>query len=239
MKLAIVDDDAGDAAHASRMLREAGHAIESFSSIEEFKRHVRRDTFDLAVLDWNMPEMSGIELLTWIREVGAPELPVIIVTARTETQDVTMALDAGADDYVTKPLAGPILLSRIKAVARRTVAKPKVNDILCVKDIVLHAASGKARLAADEILLTAKEFELAAILLTNLGRALSRRYLLETIWGANPNVFTRTVDAHISKVRTKLCLRPEWGFALRTIYGYGYRLESIEEEPVLVSCVTS
>lgn len=227
MKLAIVDDDADDAEFASSKLREAGHAVDVFNSVGEFRRRIRHQTFDLAVFDWNMPEMSGFELLIWLREIGAPELPVIMATARSDTEDVALALDAGADDYVTKPFEPSVLLARINAVARRTIAKQKNDGMLRIGDLVLNGDSGRVWLNNEEILLTTKEFELAFMLLSNPGRPLSRTYLLESIWGTNPDVITRTLDVHISKIRTKLHLRPEHGFTLSTIYGYGYRLELI------------
>ncbi|RJF90256.1 response regulator transcription factor [Sphingomonas cavernae] len=227
MKLAVVDDNADDAAYVGEMLRSADHHVETFVSVEEFRRRVRRHTFDLAIFDWNMPEMSGLELVAWLRETGAPTLPVIMATARFQTQDIATALEAGADDYMTKPLERELLLARIKAVAGRTIARLE-NETITLNEVMLQGASGQAWLSGDEVSLTAKEFQLAAMLLTNLGRPLSRTYLLETTWGKSPNVFTRTLDAHISKVRTKLDLRPQRGFALTTINGFGYRLELVE-----------
>lgn len=228
VKLAVVDDNKEHADFARDILQHAGHVVEDFQSISGFQRRIRRDTFDLVMLDWTMPEMSGLDVLTWLRETGAPGMPVIMVSSRADTDDIAQALEAGADDYVTKPYDRAILLARLRAVARRTFEKSKTDAPIAVKAIRLKPGSGQAWVADEEISLTAKEFALAAMLLSNLGRPLSRGYLLEMIWGKHQDVVTRTLDAHISKVRTKLRMRPQDGFALTTIYGYGYRLEVID-----------
>lgn len=228
MRLAIVDDTPQDAVLAQDILRREGHGVEMFHSIGAFKRAIQRDTYDLLFLDWVMPEATGIEVLQWLKESGPPSLPVIMVSNKDANDDIVTALDAGADDYVTKPFDETVLVARVRALARRVYAKNTSNRIL-VKGVELLPSAEIALVNGEKVDLSTMEFRLALMLLDNLGRPLSRTYLLETIWGRNREVVTRTLDVHISKIRSKLNLHPEAGFRLYNIYGYGYRLGLIDE----------
>lgn len=228
MKLVIVDDTPDDAMLAQAILRREGHSVELFHSIRDFKRAVQRDTYDLLFLDWVMPEATGIEVLEWLKENGPPALPVIMVSAKDNSADIVTALDAGADDYITKPLDEGVLIARVKALARR-VHTTKTSNRVLVKSIELIPSAEVALVNGEKVELSTMEFRLALMLLDNLGRPLSRTYLLETIWGRNREVVTRTLDVHVSKIRAKLNLHPENGFRLYNIYGYGYRLGLIDE----------
>ena len=136
-------------------------------------------------------------------------------------------LDAGADDYLPKPLSKPVLAARINALIRRAYAQPVTPGIETYDDIVFHEAAGSVARNGETIALTAKEYALALLLFRNLHRALSRTYILETVWGNEPNLNSRSLDMHVSRVRNKLELRPEQGFRLTPIYSYGYRLERV------------
>ncbi len=229
MKLALVDDDLVCSQLAAKTLLEAGYGAEIFTSVASFKNAYQRDTFDIVFLDWVMPELSGLEVLKWLRESAGSTVPVVMISARAESDDIAEALDAGADDYVTKPFDAKILLARVNALVRRVYDKQRSDSMISVNGVVLNPHSGLASFRDEPIELTTKEFELAHSLFRNLGRPLSRSYLLETIWGKNRDVITRTLDAHVSKIRGKLNLRPESGFVLQTIYGYGYRLELVDD----------
>ena len=228
MKIALVDDDAICGQFAEHALHEGGYVAEIFTSVGAFKRAFQRDTFDMIFLDWVMPEMTGIEVLTWLQQSAGSHVPVIMISSKADSADIAEALEAGADDYVVKPLDPTILLARVNALARRTYGKQRSDVALSINGVVLNPHSGQASVNGETIELTTKEFELAHSLFKNLGRPLSRSYLLETLWGKNRDVITRTLDAHISKIRRKLDLRPENGFVLQTIYGYGYRLELVD-----------
>lgn len=235
MKLALVDDDLVCSQLAAKTLHEAGYSAEIFTSVASFKSAYQRDTFDMVFLDWVMPETSGIEVLKWLRESAGSNVPVVMISAKVESDDIAEALDAGADDYVIKPFDSKVLLARVKALVRRVYDKQRSDGMLSINGVVLNPHTGLASLLDEPIELTTKEFELAHSLFRNLGRPLSRSYLLETIWGKNRDVITRTLDAHVSKIRRKLNLRPENGFVLQTIYGYGYRLELVEDATDIAS----
>lgn len=227
MRLAILEDDTLQSEKLAEWLGHAGHDVHAFSQPRDFIRVAGRESFDLCLIDWMLPEMTGTEVLHWLREDRANDTPVIFITARDAEEDIVTALGAGADDYLVKPLRRFELLSRIDAVLRR--ARPLAGDnIVDVAPYRFDVPAKRATIDGEPVELTDKEFDLAVFLFKNLGRLLSRGHMLEAVWGRNPNLATRTVDTHISRVRSKLGLRPESGFRLTPTYNYGYRLEQIE-----------
>ena len=156
---------------------------------------------------------------------------MLLVTSRAEDEDIVAGLNAGADDYLPKPLSPVVLEARIKALLRRAYAQTAAGPE-SYGDIAFHDAAGSVTRNGKTVALTAKEFSLAQLLFRNLHRALSRTYILETVWGNEPNLNSRSLDMHISRIRTKLDLRPEQGFRLTPIYSYGYRLERVDADPI-------
>jgi DNA-binding response OmpR family regulator len=228
MRIAILDDNNADLEFVSRTLTEAGHVCYEFHNARTLSTRLRQDTFDLLILDWNMPDKSGIEILEWMRNNLELPVPALLLTNRSADEDMVTALDAGADDYIIKPVQPPVLLARINAILRRAGAREPSNGSETYGAFTLHPMRQNVTIEGETIALTAKEFELIATLFRNLHRPLSRAYLLEMVWGRNPDLPTRTLDAHISRVRAKLGLRPERGFRLVPVYSYGYRLEALE-----------
>ena len=225
MRFAVLDDDKAQAELVARLLEERGHGCEVFHTGRALLNRLRQDMFDLIVIDWNMPGMSGLEVLGHIRQGPLARVPVLMVTSRSDDLDIVAGLAAGADDYLTKPLVPAIFLARVDAALRRThLNRPKANEAsfgpyqfdLPAETVVVHG---------EPVKLTAKEMALALTLFENQSRPLSRSWLLETIWGTSPDVETRTLDAHISRIRSKLSLRAENGFRILPVYSYGYRLE--------------
>jgi DNA-binding response OmpR family regulator len=180
------------------------------------------------LLDWSVPKMDGLEVLKWVRQNMREPVPVIFLTIRGEEQQIVAALEAGADDYVTKPASQKELLARITALARRSGLADREPDKLEVGEFELTRSIGQVKKNGEVIALTGKEFELAWNLFTNLSRILTREYLLRNVWNVASNIHTRTVDTHISRVRSKLGLRPEDGWTLSSVYHHGYRLEKLD-----------
>jgi len=230
MRIAVLDDEAPARAFVIQTLMEAGHFCYEFKNARTLATRLRQDTFDLVILDWNMPDKSGIEIITWMRENMESPVPSLLLTNRNNDEDIVTGLNAGADDYVIKPVQPAILLARIRAIHRRTGPRETIGANETYGPYTLHPARQAVTVEDETITLTAKEFELTATLFRNLHRPLSRAYLLEMVWGRNPDLPTRTLDAHISRIRAKLGLRPERGFRLIPIYSYGYRLEALEPE---------
>lgn len=230
MRIAVLDDEAAALAFVSQTLIEAGHYCYEFHNARSLSTRLRQDTFDLVILDWNMPDKSGPEIIAWMHENMDKPVPSLLLTNRNSDEDIVAGLAAGADDYVIKPVQPAVLLARIAAIHRRTGPREAITANESYGPYTLHPARQTVTVEDETITLTAKEFELAATLFRNLHRPLSRSYLLEMVWGRNPDLPTRTLDAHISRIRAKLGLRPERGFRLIPVYSYGYRLEALEPD---------
>jgi DNA-binding response OmpR family regulator len=228
MKVAILDDDAAVRERLPALLTPAGFECSTFDSGRALVRALHRDTYELFVIDWNLPDLSGINVVEWIRNQIGAQPPVLLLTNRVSNDDAVTALRAGADDYITKPWVPEVLLARIEALARRSsVGLSRSTERFGAYDFEL--TSKTLRIAGQSVHLTPKEFNLALLLFRNLNRAVSRTYIFETIWGIDPDLSTRTLDIHVSKIRAKLDLRPETGYRLAPVYGYGYRLEEIPQ----------
>jgi len=223
-KIAIVEDDPDELHQLTVMLGSQGRCV-PFSDGESFLKALYRDTFDLACLDWNLPETTGVDLVKRIRSGGqAPNIPIILITSRVADEDVVAGLISGADDYVTKPVRAPILLARVETLLRRLT--PPVNSHLEKHDrYVFDRSRSVVSIDGEEQVLTAKEFNLAVLLFRNLQRPLARAYLMEEVWGLGADVSSRTLDTHVCRLKTKLGLVPENGFNFGPVYGFGYRLE--------------
>jgi DNA-binding response OmpR family regulator len=209
------------------MLGSLGHDCHAVPTGSAMLVRLRQESFDMLLLDWNVPGASGLEVLRWAQTHLDPCPPAIMITLRDAEEDIVAALDAGADDYVTKPFQPAVVRARIDAVLRRRYPVPAAVATEQIAGLCFDHRDQSVRVDGKPIPLTAKEFALAAMLLRNAQRPLSRAHLLEAVWGRNPDLPTRTLDAHISKVRTKLRLVPERGFRLAPVYSFGYRLELI------------
>lgn len=227
MKIAVLDDDPVQLEAIAAATTEAGYRPVSFTRAEALISSLRKDTYDLLILDWNLPGRSGLDVLAWARANLKLSPPVLMVTSRVDDEDIVVALNSGADDYLIKPVTGLVLQARINAVLRRAYPAPLPTGEETYADFVFDIAAASATRSGTPVLLTPKEFGLALLMFRNLNRPLSRPYLTETVWGSDPNLSSRTLDMHISRVRAKLDLRPQSGYSLTPIYSFGYRLERI------------
>lgn len=227
MRIAIVDDDLQLAALMQIWLEAKGFGCVTFSSGRTFLNELKRESYDLVILDWIMPEMDGESILTQMRSNLQQTTPVIFVTSKTGEDDIAHILNLGADDYVTKPVHEKELLARIAAVTRRTM--PDQNkEMLDVAPYQIDVSSHAVTYKSEPINLTQKEFELVLFLFRNAGKLLSRGHILSSVWGHGDDFSTRTVDTHISRIRKKMDLNPENGWKLSAIYHQGYRLEQVD-----------
>jgi DNA-binding response OmpR family regulator len=226
MRIAILEDDLSLANYIEKSLNDGGHSCDLFIDGKQLLRALRRETFDILILDWNVPGLSGHEVLLWMKENLDSSPPALMLSSRSAEEDIVAGLSAGADDYVVKPVAPAVLLARVNALARRAYPPPPPDGIETFGDYLFDMRNETVEFAGQRIVLTAKEFALALLLFRNIHRPLSRAYIFEALWGGNPDLSTRTLDAHISNVRTKLNLRPGNGYKLVPIYAYGYRLET-------------
>ena len=227
MRIAIADDDKDVVEYLGKIVEGQGHIFTGFADGDSLVNALLRDTFDLLILDWNMPGKTGLQILEWMKEAVDESPPVMMMTSRTAKKDISDALNAGADDYVTKPEDPDVIAARINAILRRGSGTAAMETTVQYGEYILDRIEQKVRHKETEIALTAKEFELTDLMFRNRDRTLSRRYIMETVWRTNAHLTTRTLDMHVSRVRSKLSLKPENGFRIFTVFGYGYRLETL------------
>jgi len=229
LRIATLEDDPDQASLLKLWLEGAGHTCHLFHQASDFTRELRRDSFDLLILDWELPVSSGIEVLKWVRENADWEIPILFVTVRDTEEDIVYALEQGADDYMVKPLTRTITLARINALARRASTRVSESQMVEVGEFMINPNDGSITLNGELPGLTEREEKLAVMLLSNVGRLITRDHLLDSVWGITTKVATRTVDTHISRLRHKLHLTPDNGWQLKAVYQHGYRLERISQ----------
>lgn len=223
MKIWLLEDDPAQAELLQSWLQEHGHLVAHFSRTAELQEHLRRDQPDLLVLDWELPDGSGINVVRGIRDKLTRHVPVLFVTQRDNETDIVEALSSGADDYMVKQISRDEFLARVQALGRRLGNQNLEVEIAQYRFI---PPTHTALMDGQPVALTTKDFELAHYVFRNVGRLLSREELLSEVWGVS-GVHTRTVDMHMSRIRKALDIRPERGFRIRTIYRHGYRLEQL------------
>ena len=229
MRVAILEDDPDQAEIAGLWLQDAGCNVHKFVTAESFLRAARRDSFDLYLLDWELPDLSGVEALERLRVEHADNTPALVATVRDTEQDVVRALEAGADDYVVKPLRRSELTARINAILRRVVGRTVQHRSIDAHPYSIDLGNRVISLRSEEIVLTNREFAVAVLLFSNAGKVISRSHILEEIWGIeNRDISTRTLDTHVSRLRKKLALGEDNGWTLSAIYQHGYRIEPVE-----------
>jgi DNA-binding response OmpR family regulator len=186
----------------------------------------------LFVLDWVVPGASGLEVLKHIRDVRQLAEPVMFLTSCSAESQIIEALNCGADDYCTKPLRPLEFLARINAVVRRPGrVKPLAEPLQRLFGYEFSAADSTVRFNGQVQVLPDKEFRLALFLFENADRAISRARLVREIWGTEPDEYSRSLDVHISRLRTKLNLASaSSAVRLRPVYGFGYRLVTVPDE---------
>ena len=223
MRIMVVEDEERLARLISRVLGEEGYAVETEVNGRQALMRALADEYDLLIVDWMLPELSGVQLVKRLRaaEVGTP---VIMLTARDQIEDRVEGLDAGADDYLPKPFAFPELLARVRALARRPWGEEKDGAILGAGDVTLDPVRHVVRHRGETVDLTAKEFALLATLLQRPGQVFTRPVLLDTVWGASPEVYANVVDLYVSYLRKKLDGDGDASH-IRTVRGVGYTFE--------------
>ncbi len=224
MRIAILEDDAAQAKLVGRWLAEGGMTSVLYHTGSAFRAGIANAAADLIILDWMLPDDDGLAILVWLRETLGSRLPIMFTTTRAEEASLVMALDRGADDYLIKPLRRAETLARIHALMRRG-ATGNPPAIVVLGGVQVDIDKHRATTNGVQVELTDRELDLAVYMLRNHGRLLTRQELLENVWRTSPDIVTRTVDTHISRLRAKLGLTPDNGFDLSTVYHKGYRLE--------------
>lgn len=223
MRILVVEDEERLARLISRVLKEEGYAVETEANGRQALVRALAGEYDLLIVDWMLPELSGVRMVKRLRaaEVGTP---AIMLTARDQIEDRVEGLDAGADDYLPKPFAFPELLARVRALTRRPQGEANDGAVLRAGDVTLDPVRHVVRHGGEAVDLTAKEFALLATLLQRPGQVFTRPVLLDTVWGASPEVYANVVDLYVSYLRKKLD-RDGGASHIRTVRGVGYTFE--------------
>ena len=217
----IIDDEPEMVRGLSDNLRFEGYRTLAATNGDEGLRLALQEVPDLILLDVMMPRMSGWDVCRQLRQRGV-DVPVIMLTARGEEVDRVLGLELGADDYVTKPFSLRELLARVRAVLRRPGPRQKFEEV-AFGDIRIHLRGRQVFRTGEEIRLTRKEFDLLRYLVEHRGEVLTRERLLDEVWGYERFPTTRTVDAHVLRLRQKLEPDPERPVYILTAHGQGYR----------------
>ena len=217
-----IEDDNGIRDLIVYTLTASGFEAKGFADSTEFWSAVKEETPNLILLDIMLPNEDGISILKKIRSDNrTADIPVIMETAKETEYDKVVALDLGADDYLTKPFGMMEMVSRVRAVLRRSSKEDKKQD-LKLNDLEIDTAKHIVYANGEEISLTLKEYDLLKLFMENIGRAFTRDQLLSSVWGTEYVGETRTVDVHIGTLRTKL---GKCGDYIKTVRGVGYRME--------------
>ena len=216
----VVEDDKAIRNLVLYALSEKNYEVRGFENGLNVVESAREENVDLLILDIMLPEKDGIEILKEIREFS--NVPIIMLTARTDEFDKVLGLESGADDYITKPFSILELISRVKAVLRRSEKKDREH--LTYANIEVNIKKRTAKVDGEKIDLTYKEFEMLLLFLANIGNVITREDFLIKIWGYDYEGETRTVDVHIASLRNKL---KSAGVQIKTVRNLGYKLGEI------------
>lgn len=227
MRIAVLDDDRLLLEMMERVIQEMGNTCQLYETGQACLQDLRRETFDMLIVDWELPDTSGPEVIRWARQHLDASLPILFITHRSEERDIVEGLQCGADDFMTKPVRVAELKARMHALLRR--AYPEcTDDVQTFGPYAFTRSSLSVTFGGKEVVLTYREFALALLLFQNAGRLMSRDHLREAVWGQNSEVLSRTLDTHVSRLRQVLQLRPGNRYSIAAVYGLGYRLDSHE-----------
>ena len=220
-RVLIAEDEADLSNLLKRHLEDEGHRVIQVFDGRAAVEAVEHDRPDLVILDWMLPHLDGLEVARRVRRFSI--VPILMLTARSEEVDRVLGLEVGADDYLTKPFSIRELLARVRAIFRRVEMLQEVpadNRPAIQGDLVVDPISRMATVREAPLALTPKEFDLLYLLASSPGRAFSRDYLMEKIWGYESGGFDRTVDTHVLRLRRKL---GPLGERIERVWGIGYK----------------
>ncbi|WP_433706646.1 response regulator transcription factor [Paraburkholderia sacchari] len=229
MRIAVLDANPIQTDFVCRTLSAAGHACHTFSEVGELTMALRRETFDLLVLEWNVARVAGDHVRQLAQQSLSACLPVLFMTNRSNESSVAALLNNGVGDYIVKPVSDGVLAACVGSLLRRACQSRSAALVRTFGAYKFDLKLRRTLVGGRSVALTQKEFDLALLLFQHLSLPLSRAHIRDVIWKHSNYVPSRTMDTHMSILRSKLGLRPENGYRLIPIYGYGYRLDQVDE----------
>lgn len=224
----VVEDEIEIRELIALQLQRNGFLVTTSGSAEEAQKIMRSQKFDLMILDWMLPGMSGIDLVKFVRkEANNAKAPIVMVTAKTEPEDIVQGLENGADDYLSKPFEVPVLMARVQALLRRTgggvqPSADKDPEIVFMGELKINFKKYEVTCQGEAIQLTPSEFKLLKTLALHTGGVLTRDQLISSVQGDGVSVVGRTVDTHVFGLRKKLGACAD---VIETVRGIGYRVK--------------
>jgi DNA-binding response OmpR family regulator len=226
MRIAIIGHDRTIAAQLFDTLALDGHDCHAYEEVDSFLHSLPRGRFDACIVDQQSPGIDNRHLLRKINEMKRP-VPVLVLTVRGTELETAGAFDNGNNDFQVKPLHINEFRARLAALVRRRAPTAPDGAIFAYDRFEFNLKTQEVRDSSVPVTMTQKEFQLALLLVGNIGKALSRTDIREAVWGRNSEVPSRTLDTHVSRVRSKLGLRPAGGYLLAPLYSFGYKLENL------------
>lgn len=232
MKIATLEDDPIESKLIYQIVTAAGHECVTFHEGKSLIAALRQQMFDLLILDWHLPDMTGKDVIEWVRTNVGEDIVVMFLTNRVLEENIVTGLMAGADDYMTKPIREAELSARIHALSKRIRLAPQAGAQLSSNTATIEVGifhfdllRKLATIRGESVDLKPKEFDIAVLFFQNVGQLISRERIMEDVWGRELMMTSRTLDTHMSQVRTKLQLKLDNNVRLTTVYTIGYRLD--------------
>lgn len=232
MKIATLEDDPIESKLIYQIVTAAGHECMTFHEGKALIAALRQQMFDLLILDWHLPDMTGKDVIEWVRTNVGEDIVVMFLTNRVLEENIVTGLMAGADDYMTKPIREAELSARIHALSKRIRLAPQAGAQLSSNTATIEVGifhfdllRKLATIRGESVDLKPKEFDIAVLFFQNVGQLISRERIMEDVWGRELMMTSRTLDTHMSQVRTKLQLKLDNNVRLTTVYTIGYRLD--------------
>ncbi len=225
LSVALLEDDHDQSTLVQSWLEAEDYKVSPFFTGQSLLDALTERSFDLLLIDWELPDINGPQVMHEIRSDLKLDAPIIFITSRDSEEDIVSALNAGADDYLVKPIRQFEFLARVRANTKRN--QPQATDKLIAAPYEFLSDSEQVFMNGEPIELSTREFELACYMFSNAGKLLERKEILSTVWKQEAELNTRTVDTHVSVIRKKLSISPQNGWRLKSVYGHGYRLEQL------------
>lgn len=225
LSVALLEDDQDQSNLVQSWLETEKYSVSPFFNGQSLLNELANTQFDLLLIDWELPDINGPQVMQKIRNELKQDTPIIFITSRDSEEDIVNALNAGADDYLVKPIRQFEFLARVRANTKHS--KTSADKKLSAAPYEFNSSSEQVLLNGSAIELSSKEFELAYYMFKNAGKLLERKQILSDVWKQEAELNTRTVDTHVSVIRKKLSISPQNGWRLKSVYGHGYRLEQL------------